>query len=122
MSTTAPEIRVVAQGETNIVLTDWGESTQGTETGVLKSGDTVSSCTVSVVSKPTNATDPTLGSVTAPASTEYVNGRSCSSGEWTKFSIQTAADQAAGLYVLKLTATTAQSKVLPRKVRVRVEA
>ena len=112
----------MAQGETNVLLTDWGESTAaGTETGVLKATDTVSSCTVSCSEKPSGATNPTMGSVTAPASTEYINGRACSSGEWTKFTLTMASDQTKGLYVFLLTATTAQSKVLPRKVRVRVE-
>ena len=121
MSTTAPEIRVMAQGETNTLIVDWGENTSGQETGVLKSGDTVTSCVVSVLTKPTGASEPTLGSVTAPNSTEYINGRACSTGEWTKCNIATASDQTLGLYVLKLTATTTNGKVLPRKVQVRVE-
>lgn len=110
----------MARGETNTLLTDWGENSQGQETGVLKNGDTVSSATVSVDSKPTGADDPTLGSVTAPASAEYVNDRSCSAGEWTRFNVTTSATQTAGQYRLKVTATTANGKVIPRFVRVDV--
>lgn len=117
---TSPEIRVMSQGETNTIVIDWGENTAGQETGVLKAGDTVASCTVSCTAKPTGASDPTLGSVTAPASTGYVNGRNCSIGEWTSGNITTGSSQAAGLYTLKYTATTTNGKVLPRKVQVRV--
>lgn len=114
------EIRTMAQGETNTLVIDWGENTAGAETGVLKAGDTVASCTVSVVSKPTGADDPTLGSVTVPGTSGYVNGRLCTTGEWTQVSVQTGASQTAGEYRLKFTATTTNSKVLPRFVRIRV--
>lgn len=120
MSIQASEIRVMAQGETNTIVTDWGENTAGTETGVLKAGDTVASCTIAVSSKPSGASDPTLGSVTVPGSTGYVNGRSCTTGEWTQVNITTASDQTAGEYRLKLTATTTNSKVIPRFIKVRV--
>lgn len=116
------QIREMARGETNTIITDWGENTAGQETGALKSGDTVASCTIAVESKPTGADDPTLGSVTAPNSTEYINNRNCSSGEWTQVNITTAADQAYGTYRLKLTATTTNGKVLPRSITIHVKA
>lgn len=117
----APQIRSIARGETNTIVIDWGENTAGQETGVLKAGDTVTSCVVVVDSKPTGATDPTLGSVSANATALYVNDRSCSAGEATTCNIATASDQTAGEYRLKFTATTTNGKVLPRYVRVRVE-
>lgn len=120
MGIIAPEIRQMAQGETNTICIDWGENTAGQETGVLKAGDTVASCTVSVVTKPTGATDPTLGSVSANGTALYVNGRSCSAGEATTNNITTGSSQTAGIYLLKYTATTANSKVLPRYVKVTV--
>lgn len=120
MSLVAPQIENMARGETNTISIDWGENTAGSETGVLKAGDTVTSCTVAVYTKPTGATDPTLGSVSANGSALYVNGRSCSAGEATTNNITTASDQTAGQYTLKFTATTTNGKVLPRFVRVNV--
>lgn len=119
-SLTAKQVRTVGRSETNRIDIDWGENTAGSETGVLKAGDTVSSCTVSVDTKPTGASDPTLGSVTVNASALYVNGRSCSAGEATTVSITTGASQTYGNYMLKFIATTANSYVLPRYVSVTV--
>lgn len=121
MAISANEIRVMARGEVNTVLTDWGDNASGQETGVLKSGDRVASCTVAVDAKPTGADDPTLGSVTAPDSSEYINGRLCSSGEWTQFNITMASNQAVGTYRLKLTATTTNSKTIPRFIYINVQ-
>lgn len=121
---TAPQRHSMARGETNSIEIDWGENTAGEESGVLKAGDTVASCVVSVDARPTGALapdDPTLGSVSAGATTSYVNGRSCTAGEWTTVSIVTGASQTYGEYRLKFTATTTNSKVLPRFVCVVVE-
>jgi hypothetical protein len=52
----------------------------------------------------------------------YVNGRSCSAGEAVSFNITTASDQTAGIYRLKVTATTVNSKVIPRFVKVDVRS
>lgn len=117
----ADEIRSMALGETNSIDIDWGVKTAGSETGVLKAGDTVSTCTVSVYRKPTGASDPTLGSVSANGSALYVNGRSCAAGEATTGNITTSSSQTAGVYWLLYTATTTNSKVLPRYVRINVE-
>jgi len=121
-SLTAPGIRTVARGEINRLYLDWGENTAAEKTGVLSAGDTVASCTVSVYSKPTGATDPTLGSVTVPAnaSSDDINGRVWSTGEATVCTITTAADQTLGDYVLTFTATTTNGYVLPRKVKLKV--
>lgn len=121
MSVTCREIRAMARGETNAIDIDWGENTSGEETGVLKAGDTVASAAVVVDTKPTGAADPTLGSVTVNATALYVNGRSCSAGEATVFSITTASNQTYGQYRLKVTATTTNGEVIPRFVRVNVE-
>ena len=64
---TAPEHHVAAPGEVNRLYIDWGENTAAEKTGALSAGDTVSSCTVSVDSKPSGAGDPTFGTVTVPA-------------------------------------------------------
>lgn len=119
----ANEIRYIARGETNRIYIDWGENAAAEKTGVLSAGDTVTSCTASVYTKPAGASDPTLGSVTSPAnsSSDDINGRVWSTGEATVCTITTASDQAAGEYVLKFTATTANGYVLPRHVRVIVE-
>lgn len=122
---TSPETRTVAQGETNRLYIDWGENTAGEKTGCLSAGDTVASCAVSVHSKPSGAADPTLGSVTIPTQSSQaddINGRTWSTGEATVCTIQTAIDQAIGLYVLKFVATTANSNVLPRYFKVQVSA
>jgi len=120
MSITAKEIRTMARGETNSIDIDWGENTSGEETGVLKAGDTVATCVVVVDSKPTDAADPTLGSVSANGSAIYVNDRSCSAGEATTCTCAMASNQGIGTYRLKFTATTTNSKVLPRFVYVQV--
>jgi hypothetical protein len=122
MSITAKEIRTMSRGETNSIDIDWGENTSGEETGVLKAGDTVASCVVALDDYPSGATTPTLGSVSVNGTAIYVNDRSCSAGEATTCTIQTGASQGYGMYRLKFTATTTNSKVLPRYVYVQVVA
>lgn len=125
MSLTAPEIRHMARGSTHAIEIDWGRNTAGEETGVLKAGDTVVSCEVAVLARPAGsepADDPTLGSVTAPSGESIINGETCAEGEWTRCTIQTAADQAYGTYKLLFTATTDDGWVLPRSINVIVGA
>ena len=111
-------IRCMARGEKWRVDIDWGENTSGSETGALKAGDTVASATVAVHSKnPSTADDPTLSSVTVNGSAIYVNGRSCSAGEATTFTVTAASDQAYGEYVLKVTATTTATYVFVRFIK-----
>jgi hypothetical protein len=121
MSISASEIGTMARGETSKVIIDWGENTAGSETGILKDGDTVVSAVVAVDNKPTLATDPTLGSVTVNGAEIYVNDRLCSIGEATTFSITTASDQVYGDYRLKVTATTTNGLVFPRYVTIQVK-
>jgi len=120
MTITSAQIRAMARGETNTLVIDWGENTAGQETGVLKAGDTVASCTAAVYAKPPGADDLILGAVSPNATTVYINGRACSAGEATSGNVTTASNQSAGLYVLRYTATTTNGKVLPRFVRVLV--
>jgi hypothetical protein len=119
---TAPQHHTMNVGETNRLYVDWGENTAAEKTGALSAGDTVASCVVAVYSKPTGASDPTLGSVTVPAnsSSDDINGRVWSNGEATVCTITTGASQTVGTYVLKFTATTTNSYVLPRFVKVEV--
>lgn len=123
-SLTAPEHHVMARGEVNRILIDWGENTAAEKTGVLSAGDTVSSCVVTVDSKPDGASDPTLGSVTVPTNTssDDINGRVWSTGEATLNTITTGSSQTYGTYRLKYVATTANSLTLPRYVKVVVRA
>lgn len=121
MSLTAPEFRSMARGETNTIDIDWGENTAGSETGVLKAGDTVASCAVSLDDSPSGSTTPTIGSVTVNATALYVNGRECSAGEATICTVTTGATQGYGAYRLKFTATTTNSKVIPRYVVINVD-
>lgn len=119
---TADTISNMAQGEVNSLLIDWGENTPGQETGVLKASDTVVSCTVAVDSKPVGAADPTFGSVTVNSGALYVNLRSCSAGEATTVNVTMGASQTYGPYRFKFVATTTNGKVIPRYVRVNVQA
>lgn len=121
---TAPHHHTMAKGETNRVYIDWGENTAAEKTGVLSAGDTVASAVVSVDSKPTGASDPSLGSVTVPtnSSSDDINGRVWSTGEATVFTITTGSSQTEGTYRLQVTAITANSYVLPRYVNVVVRA
>lgn len=92
---------------------DFGENTDGQETGMLNDGDTVSSVVVSFSGKPSGADDPTAGSVTVGADTRYINGRQCSAGEWAKWTVTTASDQSIGEYMMKIVATTANGNTVP---------
>lgn len=114
----APQIYYMARGEVRRTATDWGENTAGTETGVLKAGDTVASCTAAIASdnKPTGADDLTLGSVTVPGTSTDIDGRTCSTGEWTQMTITAAADQAYGPYKITLTATTTAGEIVKRNI------
>jgi hypothetical protein len=117
----APQLPSMARGELNTIYVDWGVKTDGQETGVLKAGDTVASCVITVDDKPTGAADPTLGTVTVNATALKVNRRSCAAGEATSNSITMASNQAAGTYQLKLVATTTNGKIIPRFVRISLD-
>lgn len=121
MSVLSPQTLMMAPGEAQPIYVDWGENTAGQETGALKGGDTVASCTVSVDSKPVGAADPTLGSVSLVTSGEYVLRRQVSTGEATKGLVTMASTQAVGWYQLRYVATTTNGNVIPRYVRVKVE-
>ena len=123
-SLTCPGIPTIGKGEVNRLYVDWGENTAAQKTGCLSAGDTVSSCTVSVDSKPTGASDPTLGSVTVPAnsSSDDINGRVWSQGEATVCTVTMASNQTEGTYRLKFVATTASGYTLPRYVMLDVKA
>jgi hypothetical protein len=122
MSITASGTGFCARGETNRIDIDWGENTSGQESGVLKAGDTIASCVVSVDDKPSSASDPTMGSVSANSADLYVNSRVCSAGEATTCQITTGSSQAYGKYRLKFTATTTNGYVIPRFVIINVTA
>lgn len=112
----APQSYELARSEVRTFTVDWGENSAGTETGELKAGDTVASGTVAVESKPSGASDPTLGSVSVNATAVFVNGRSCSAGEATTFQVTLGSSQTYGRYVLKCTATTTNGFTIPRYV------
>ncbi len=120
MSLTCKQIQTMARGEIQALDLDWGDNTAGEETGALKDGDAVATCTVSVVDKPLNSVDPTLGSVSVPVDPLYVNGRLCLDGQYTTCLVTTAANQDYGRYILKFIATTDNGFVLPRFARVDV--
>lgn len=118
MTLLAAQIPEIARGETNTLSVDWGKNTAGHETGALKAGDTVASCTVSVYDKPDGSSNPTFGSVTVNVGAIYVNKRSCAAGEATTVNVTTGASQTEGVYTLLFTATTTNSKVIPRYVKI----
>lgn len=111
------EIHQMRRSEKRPFAVDFGENTAGQTTGKLPASDTVASAVVAVESKPTGATDPTIGTVTVNGSAEYVNDRSCSSGEAVLFPVTLASDQAAGQYTLTVTATTTAGYTLVDSVR-----
>ena len=112
----------VARGELRTVMVDYGENTAGAETGALKAGDTLASATVSVSSKPTGASDPTLSSVTVNTGTVYVNGRACSAGEAASFTLTVGASQVYGRYALLISGTTTNGEIIKRRLLVDVGA
>ena len=118
----AREIYTLKQGDKRPFAIDFGENTAGSTTGPLPPGDTLASGTVSLSSSPTGATSPTLSAVTIISSTEYVNGRSCSSGEAATFTVTLGASQTVGDYVLKVTGTTTAGYIIVEFVRFTVES
>jgi hypothetical protein len=111
------EIHTMLRSEKRPFAVDFGENTAGSTTGKIPAGDTVASAIVTVETKPTGATDPTIGTVTINSSAEYVNDRECSAGEAVKFAVTLAAGQTYGDYKLKVTATTTAGYVLVDSVR-----
>ena len=118
----AHQIYAMARGEVRKTATDWGENTSAAETGVLKAGDTVSSCTAAIATAnmPTGATTLTLGSVTVPGTSTDVDGRTCTTGEWTQMTITALSDQTYGQYKVTLTAVTANGETIKRNIIVNV--
>lgn len=116
------QVYTLARSEVRSVAVDLGENTAGQESGVLKAGDTVASGTITVLDKPTGATDPTLGAVSVNASGLYVGGRLCSAGEAVVFSLTTGAAQTYGRYVLLLTVVTTNGETIKRQLRFDVGA
>lgn len=116
----AKQSHTMRPGEVRYVYLDWGDNTAAAKTGQLAAGETVSSCTIAVESKPSGATNPTLGSVTVPANTlsDDIDGRVWSTGEATKVLVTMASDQTAGTYVLKQTAVTSQSQTLIQRLKI----
>lgn len=112
------ENHTMLRGEKRPFAVDFGENTAGQTTGKMPAGDTLASAVVAIESKPTDAADPTIGSVTVNGSTEYVNGRTCSEGEVVLFPVTFASNQTYGEYVFKVTATTTATYVLVDFVRV----
>ena len=119
---TCRQVYSVARGELRAVLVDFGENTAGAETGALKAGDTLASATISVSSKPTGASDPTLSAVTINSGTVYVNGRACSAGEAASFTLTVGASQVYGRYVLLISGTTTNGEIIKRRLLVDVGA
>ena len=119
---TCKQVYTVGRSEVRQVSVDLGENTAGQETGVLKSGDTVSSGTIAVADKPTGASDPTLSSVTVNSTAIYVGGRSCSAGEAVVFTLTLGAAQAYGRYVLLLTVVTTNGETIKRRLLLDVGA
>ena len=119
---TCRQVYSVARGELRAVLVDFGETTAGAETGALKAGDTLASATVSVSSKPTGASDPTLSAVTVNSGTVYVNTRACSAGEAASFTLTVGASQTFGRYVLLISGTTTSGEIIKRRLLVDVGA
>lgn len=118
---TCKQIRTLPQGGVEPIYIDWGENTAGSKTGALSAGDTVSSCTVAVETKP-STDSPTFGSVTVPAnaSSDTINGRQWSTGEATLVTVTAASSLTKGQYTLKFTATTTNGFTLVRYVVVMV--
>jgi hypothetical protein len=116
----APMILDMARGDSDIANVDCGENTDNQETGFLADGDTVTSATVSIIEKPTNASDLTLGSVTVGSTNNYILGRQCGTGEWVKFRITVASNQTYGLYKVKVVALTTNSNTINRSFYVKI--
>ena len=116
MSITCTGSPGTARSQATHVDIDWGLNTAGSETGMLKNGDTVSSCVVALDDSPTGSTTPTLGSVSVNSGAVYVNSRLCQIGEATTCLVTMLSNQAYGKYRLKFTATTTNGEIIPRFV------
>jgi hypothetical protein len=113
------EIHTFYRGEQRPVGVDFGENTAGQTTGPLPATDTIASATAAIDSKPDGAANLTFGTVTT-TNGDYINSRVCSTGEGVKFDCTTASDQAYGLYVGVVTATTTAGKVIKEPFRIMV--
>jgi hypothetical protein len=116
------EIHTMYRAEKRPFAVDFGENTAGQTTGKIPAGDTIASAVVAIVSKPTDAVNPTVSAATVNGSAEYVNDRECSAGEAVKFSVTLASDQTYGTYEYSVTATTTAGYVLVDSVRFVCEA
>lgn len=106
------EVYTLYRSEARFFGVDFGENTAGATKGQLRAGDTVSSATVAIVSKPAGASDPTIGSASVNGSSIYVNDRLCSAGEAVTFLVTLGASQAYGRYLLSIIATTTNGETL----------
>lgn len=112
------EIHQMNRSEKRPFAVDFGENTAGQTTGKIPAGDTILSAVVVVEDKPTDATDPTIGTVTINSTSEIVNDRTCSAGEAVLFAVTFGSTQLFGTYKFKITATTTGGYVLVDSVRV----
>ena len=115
-----PQVREMTRGESDTMSVDFGENTAGQETGVLTDSVTISSCTASTFTKPSGAADFTLGTPAVISTTKYLLGRTVSSGEGVTCSVEIAADQAYGRYVVQFVATLSSGKIRKRRCVVNV--
>lgn len=111
--------RQIRQGATGTMVIDAGDNaaidtTVGPLTRLqLRAGESCSSATVSIASKPTGASDPTLGTPAAVATNTECNDRIVESGEGITISYTFADDAVLGEYVLKGEITTSASRQIP---------
>lgn len=109
----------VKQGESDTAIVDCGDNaTVDTSSGalprlILGAGESVSSVTLTVQSKPTGASDPTLGTPAVIASNTECNGRIVGSGEGFTFDYTMASGQALGVYRITCAITKNTSAVVP---------
>lgn len=104
------------RGESRPFAIDFGSKVEGERTGKLPAGESITSATVIVQSKPGGASDPSLSSPTINSSTKKLQHRECAAGEVVMFTVTVSGSQTRGRYVLRVTANTSGSHVLKEDV------
>lgn len=123
-----PQKHTLRLGEIRTLAVDFGENTAGSETGVLRNGDTIATIAeIEVTERPTDADDPSIYGAAVNSSVITVNGRSCSPGEAITFKAAAGETSSSagdpplvGDYRIKVTVVTTNSERISRDLLLEV--
>ncbi|HEY0982385.1 hypothetical protein [Schlesneria sp.] len=117
---TVKTIGYLFPGDRAKISIDWGSNVEGLETGCLKAGEVVASCTAEVYRQPDGATDLGFGVAAVNDGPVRIGKRICQAGECTICFVGTTVEQVRGEYRVKFRVTTSEGNVYTRVVRINV--